>query len=650
MDLALKAGGAFMVIQAFRDNIPKWITGIILAVIVVPFALWGINSYFSASADTSVAEVNGTKISPQDFQQAYQNRYQQLEQAAGSAFKPSMIDEAQLRKQVLQGLINNTLLDQHIARRGYRINNAELVGAVQQISAFQVDGEFSVQAYQAVLSANGMTPSGFEARERQDLAVSQLQNAILASAFATSAQLVASVAMQDQQRSIGYVEIPVQPYLKSAQPSEQAIAAYYQSHTKEFMTPEKLTLAYVELDQAKLASGIQASDAQLESLYAQQQSSFKQAEAREAQHILITVQGSGVKAEAAAKAKAENILKQVNGGASFAALAKKYSNDAGSAQNGGNLGWITRGSTNTAFEQALFGISKMGEVVGPVKLQGAYDVIKLDGIRAATVKPFAEVRAQLLSEYQKKKASDEYFALGDQLANLAYEHPDSLGPASKQLNLPVASVSDVTRDNGIGIATNAAVRAKAFSDSVLTQGNNSDPIQIGPDHVVVIRVARRVPSEPQPLAAVHDKIASLLAQQQAARHAAQVATEVQAALQAGKDASAVAKQYQLKFTPPKFIDRTAAGVPAPILSAAFAASTPQADKSETGTVALASGMRAVYILNGVKSGSVASLSQQQHTAQLQLLTQQLAGAEFAAYVANLRAEAKVKVNAANITE
>lgn len=639
-----------MVIQAFRDNIPKWITGIILAVIVVPFALWGINSYFSASADTSVAQVNGTKISPQDFQQAYQSRYRQMQQAFGSAFKPGMINEAQLRKQVLQGLINNSLLDQQATKQGYRIGNGDLVSAVQQIPAFQVDSKFSTQAYQAVLAANAMTPAEFEARERQDLAVTQLQNAILASAFVTSSQFDSSVAVQDQQRDIGYITISTQPYMKAAPISSADIAAYYKSHQDQFMTPEKLTLEYVELDQAKLAKGVQASDAQLKALYQQKLASFKQAESREAQHILISAKGSGKQAEAQAKAKADSLLKQIKAGADFGALAKKYSDDAGSARNGGNLGWITRGSSDTTFEHALFGIAKVGDVIGPVKLQDGYDIIKLDGIRAGHTKPFDKVRGQLVAEYQKKKAADEYFALGDQLANLAYEHPDSLAPVSKQLNLPVETVSDVTRDHGTGIAANAAVRAKAFSNTVLTQGNNSDPVQIGPDHVVVVRVKSHVPSKPQSLAQVHDQIASLLKQQQAAKQAEHVAAKVQTALKAGRDGAAVARKYQAKFTPAKYVSHSDASVPAPILTAAFTAPNPGPDTPETGVVTLGNGDRVVYMMSGVKPGVASTLNKDQHTAQFQQLTRLVAGAEFASYMANLREHAKVKINSANIQE
>lgn len=639
-----------MVIQAFRDNIPKWLTGIILLLIIGPFALWGINSYFSASTDTSVAKVNGSEISPQDFQRAYQQRYEQMQQLLGAAFKPGMIDEKQLRQEVLRQLINDTLLNQQAASQHYSISNADLVAAVQQIPAFQVDGKFSTQAYQATLSANGLTPAAFEDRERQDLAVSQMQNAIMASAFATPQQLELNQKVQGQQREIGYITIPSASYLVAAKISNQQIAAYYQAHVSEFMTPEALTLAYVELDEAQLAKGVSATDAQLQTLYQQQLASFKQDEAREAQHILIAVGGKSAKTDASAKTKADQILRQLKDGADFAALAKQYSDDAGSAANGGHLGWITRGTSDKSFEDALFAIAKVGDLAGPVKLAGGYDIIKLDGIRAPSTKSFAEVRGQLLAEYQKKKADDDYFALGDQLANLAFEHPESLQAVSKQLNLPIQTVSGVTRDNGTGIAANAAVREKAFSDEVLAQGNNSAPIQIGPNHVVVIRVQSHVPSEPKPLAQVRDQIATLLKQQQATLQAQQVAAQVQSALVSGQTPAQVAAKYRLKFTAAKFVSRSDANVPAPVLSAAFAAPPPAGQTPETGVVALNGGDQAVYLLTAMKPGEVSGWSKEERLTQLQQLTRANAQAEFAAYLATLRQHAKVKVNSANIQE
>ena len=638
-----------MVIQAFRDNIPKWLTGIILVLIIGPFALWGINSYFSASGDTSVARVNGVEISSQDFQQAYQNRYQQMQQLMGSAFKPGLIDEKELRQEVLQQLINVTLLNQQAKKRGYSISNADLVTTVQQIPSFQVDGKFSSRVYQATLASNGLTPAAFEQRERQALTESQMQNAIEASAFATPVQLVTTQALQNEQRQISYATVTVKQFLKRVNISDAEISGYYKAHSNQFMTPEKVNLAYVELDQAQLAQNVTASDAQLQAVYQQQLASFKQEETREAQHILIAVNGTGAKADAAAKAKAEELLKQLKAGASFSKLAEKYSDDPGSSRQGGKLGWIGRGAMVKPFEDALFSIPKVGDVVGPIRTKYGYHIIKLDGIRAPTTEPFSKVRGQLLAEYQKKQAEDQYYALGDQLANLAYEHPNSLQAVSQKLKLPINTVDGVTPDSGTGIAANAAVREKAFSDEVLAQGNNSDPIKIGPNHVVVIRVTGHVPSEPESLSQVKDQIVSMLEKQQAEAQALITAKLAQAALASGKEAGQVAREYQLKFSAAKYITRKETGVPAQLIKAVFSMPIPAKGATETGSVQLADGDQAVYELLDVKPGMVSGNAKDQ-TSELEALSRVNANAEFASYLANLRLHAKVKVNTSNMQE
>ena len=639
-----------MVIQALRDNIPKWMTGMILVLIIGPFALWGINSYFSASGDTSVAKVNGDRNFSAGFSTAYQSRYQQLEQLLGTSFKPGMIDEKQLREEVLRRLVNETLLDQQAAKQRYMISDADLVTAVQQMPAFQLDGKFSTQVYQSTLANNGMTPSAFEQRERQGLAVGQLQNAIQGGAFATPQQLEINLAVKDEQRRIIYATISTKQYLDQVKVSDADIAAYYKTHADQFMTPEKVMLAYVELDETQLAKDVQVSDVQLQALYQQQIAAFKQDEAREAQHILIVVNGADPKVDVAAKAKAEDILKQLKAGADFAKLAEKYSDDPGSAKNGGDLGWVERGTMVKPFEDALFNISKVGDMAGPIRSQYGYHIIKLNGIRAPTTKRFDQVRSQLLTEYQKKKADDEYYTLGDQLANLAYEHPESLQTVSKQLNLSVETVTDVTRDSGTGIAANPAVRQKAFSDEVLNQGNNSDPIQIGPNHAVVIHVQGHIPSEQKPMAEVRDQIVTLLKQQQADQKAEQTATAVESALKSGQDIAQVAKKYGTSFTTAKFVSRSDTSVPAPVLTAAFIALKPANGSSATGVVALANGEQAVFVLTGIKAGDISGLTKDQRVAQLQELSRLNANAEFAAYLEYLRQYAKIKSNLNSIQE
>ncbi len=641
-----------MVIQALRDNMPKWITGVILVIIIGPFALWGINSYFTASTDNSIATVNGDPINPSDFQRAYQAQYSRLQQFYGPSFKPGMIDEKQLRQQVLDELINETLLNQLVTKHHYSVGDAQLVGAIQKMPAFQAGGKFSPQAYAAALAGAGMSPAEFENRDRQGMEVSQVQDSIQDSAIATPGELSAAIAARDQQREISYIDVNTVYLLGAQQVSDADVAAYYKAHPDTFMTPEKVSLAYVDLDEANLAKQVQPSDADLQALYQQQLDKYKQDESRDARHILIAVKPNDPKSDADAKAKAEDILKQLKAGADFAKLAKQYSDDPGSAKQGGELGKVSRGIMVKPFEDALFAIAKPGDIAGPVKTQFGYHIIQLESIDAATQKPFAEVRPQLLADYQKKKADDEYFSLGDQLANLAYEHPDSLDEVSKQLNLPIQTLDDVTQDAGTGIASNPDVRKVAFSAQVLTQGNNSEPIQLGPNHAVVIRVKGHVPSERKSLDEVRSQIYSILKQQHATDAASKLAVEMSLAVQKGADPATVAKSHGggVTYVKPAYVGRTQQGVPGQLLIAAFHAQDPASAGRTVETVALDNGDQAVLLVTAVKPGDASTLAEDARKQQMQGLSREDGNAEFAAYMANLRKQAKIIINTKNMEQ
>jgi peptidyl-prolyl cis-trans isomerase D len=640
-----------MLIQAFRDNIPKWITGVILALLVIPFALWGINSYFTASSDNSVATVNGDPITPGDYERAYQNQYQRMQQLYGAAFKPELIDEKKLHQQTLNMLVNATLLNQQIAKDHYTVGDAQLLDSIQKMPAFQIDGKFSPQAYRNMLTSVGMNPEQFEHDQRQQIVVDRFAGSVQNSAVATPAEYAAQMALQGQQRQIAYLAVSSKRFLADAKASDADLQAYYKAHQAEFMTPEKVSLSYVELDEAQLAKQVQPSDADLQALYQQQLDKYRQDETRTARHILIAVNGNDPKVDAAAKAKADDILKQIKSGGDFAKLAAQYSDDKGSGRQGGELGDVTRGEMVKPFEAALFGIPKPGEVVGPIRTQFGYHIIQLEKINAGTQKSFAEVKPQLLAEYQKKTADDKYFALGDQLANLAYEHPQSLDEVSKQLNLPIQTVDDVTRDAGSMVASNPDVRKAAFSDSLLTQGNNSEPIQLGPNHAVVLRVKGHTPSEAIPLATVKDKIAALVKQQQATDATAKLAASLLDGLKKGGDPATLAKSAPgVTLVSPGFVRRDQKDVPPQILATAFSTPAPAAGARSYANVALDSGDEGVLVLSAVKPGDTSAITGEARLSGMNGISRQDGSLEFAAYLAYLREQGKVMINTKNLDQ
>ncbi|HET7570441.1 MAG TPA: SurA N-terminal domain-containing protein [Gammaproteobacteria bacterium] len=632
-------------LQGLREGVQGWLMWVIIIILVIPFALWGIGNYGGFFSPSYVAEVNGSDITPQDFSKAYQARYQQLQQMFGSSYKPN---PATLKKQVLDGLIANQLMTQHALKAGYRVSDQELVAQIHQMPAFSVGGKFSVDVYRARLTQAGYTAQHFENLMRQDLAVQQLQQGLAMSAVATDAEFRQFVALSKEQRKVGYVTVKADQFLDQAHPTDAEVTAYYNNHKSEFMTPEQVSIAYIELDADKLAKNVPIKEAKLHELYQQQKQKFVQQAQRKAAHILIAPNGKGAKADAQAKAKAESILKKLHNGADFAKLAKKYSEDPGSAKNGGDLGWVQKGEMVAPFEKALFSIKKVGDVVGPVKSQYGYHIIKLEGVRKPHQQKFAEVRDQLAQEYRQKQAKDEFFKLGDKLSNLAFDHPDSLEPIHKALNLPIQKVDNVTRNSGKGIASNPKVRAAAFSDEAYKNGNNR-LVKLADTHAVVLHDMNRQPAKLKPLSDVKADIVKTLKHKAAVKQAQAAADKIAAAVRKGESLEAAAKAAGLKAQPAKFIGRSGSDVPQPVVQAAFDAHAPAASQVEVGTVTLASGDQAVYALSAVKPGDPGSVSGTDKQMLVRRLAQRHAQADMAAYIANLRKHADIDIQQSNIS-
>lgn len=637
-------------LQFLRDRITGVFAWFIVGILVVPFAFWGVHQYSTVISDNYVAQVNGKDIAPQDFRRTYELQYQRMQSMYGKNFRPDMIDESQLRESVVREMIREELVAQQVQGEGYRVGNALLARRIRELPAFQVGGKFQVAAYQDQLRNQGLTPLLFEQKYRRALEIDQLQSGITGSAFVTGRELNELVALRYQERKVGFATINAATYLADAKPSDDDIKAYYDAHKDQFMTPERVTLAYVGLDAKALGEKVKVTDADLQAFYQQQADNYMKAEQREAAHILIVPDGKGPKADAAAKAKAEDVLKKIRAGADFAKMAKEYSQDPGSAKQGGELGWVQHGVMVKPFEDALYSIAKQGDIVGPIKTRYGYHIIKLEGIKKPQQQPFDAVKAQIEKDYRTKKGDDEYYALGDKLANLAYEHPNSLADVSKELDLTIKTVADVTRSSGTGIAGNEKVRTAAFSDSVLTQGQNSDPIEVGENHAVVIRVQSHQPAEQKPLASVRDQIVQALKQQAAAKQAEKVAQALQAKLQGGVALTDAAKGIGAQVTPAAFIHRQGDKVPSALADAVFKAPHPAAGKPVFGAVAIGGGNQAVYVIDAVKQGDTSALV----GANLKQTRKQLARmsgmSEAAEYVADLHEKAKIDIKKENMEQ
>ncbi len=644
-----------MALTSFRSHIKGWIAWVFVILVSVPFALWGVSSYRSVLTSNYVAKVNGQEISPNTFQNAYQNAYRQRQTTLGGKFNPTPAQEKALKQQVLQQLIMQTLLREQAQNYHMVASQAEVRYQIRKLPAFQVNGQFNFQQYQAVLAANNLTPEQFEARVRTDQKSQILQQGLAGSAFATPHATDALIGLLKQQRKITWFSLPLAHFTPKAEPTRKEISAYYQSHKKTFTTPMSVTINYVQLDPKTLEAHVKADPASLKSWYRTHQSKYGTPAARKAAEILIAPAAASAKASAksGAGARAKKLATEVRAASNpqkkFAALARKYSADNVSSRNGGSIGYVGRGQLSQALDDALFGIAKIGGIAGPVQTRKGWYLIQLLGKRAGSVKPYSAVAAQVKDDYLKSKAKARYFDLGDKLANLAYENSSSLDPIAKKLGLDIKTITDVTREHGTAIAANAKIRDAAFSGDVLKLHRNSEPVKLGDLNAVVLRVSDSRPSKLKPLSKVHDQVVSAIRKRQAKASAASAIARAKKAVGSGETMGAVAKSLNVKLNGPKTFGRaSASNLPAAVAQAAFAKAPPAPDKPEYGTVQLQNGSPALYALLNVASGSAKQLKSQERQAYMSQLAQLQSNRAMTEYVAWLRKRADVKIIQKNI--
>jgi|GEM_PF-1508353 len=639
-------------LATFRKHAKGWIAWVFVVLVTVPFAFWGVSQYRSLVTTNYVAKVNGEKIMPNDLQRAYQQVYQQRQAAMQGKFNPTPDQEQALKQQTLQQLIQRSLLRQQAGQDRLVAGRKQVQQQIEQISAFQANGHFDFQQYKRVLASNNMTVDQFEARVKSGLVEQQLERALARSAFATPGEVASIVSLLKEQRRVVWFVLPAKQFQPSGPPSDAAINQYYKSHQDHFTTPRRVDIAYVHLDRKALEQRVTTTPAKLRDYYERHQSQYGTPPARKAAEILVKPKGDSKKDWANARSRAAKLLQQVRGAsdaqATFAKLARKDSDDKVSSRNGGSIGYVARGQMPRPFDHALFGIGKQGGVAGPVRTDKGWVLIQLLGTRSGHVRPFDAVKDQVASDYKADQAKQLYYKLGDQLANDAYEHPDSLKPVAKALGLKIRTVSGVTEGQGKSIASHDAVRKAAFSDEVLKQHQNSSPVKLGDEDAVVLRVTGVTPSSVKPLAKVRGEIVAALQKQRAGKAARQAAAAAVKALRAGTPATAVAKAHGVSAQGPKMVSRGSSQLPAALASAVF--SMPPAGKGHTryATVATPDGGEAVYALQGVEPGDTQSLSKAERSAYASQVGQAYASQSVQDYIAWLRSQADIKIEKDNI--
>ncbi len=619
-------------LQTIRDRAQGIFAWIILILIIIPFALWGIQNYFDTGKVKPIAEVGDREFFENDLIRLYEQQFAQLLSQGKS--------EQELKKMALDRLIDDEVLLQTAIDKNMAVSEAQVAQFIRNLPFFQTNGRFDEAKYKSLLAAQGMSSSQFVAQIQRTLLLEQLRRGMIDSNSASDDEVERYYHLLMQRRKISYLLLPLPE--KGIQVSDEEIFAYYQSHREQFQTPEKVALDYVKISIDQIAKTIEPSEEEIRQYYDEQQQAFSTPEQRHVRHILIAVPSTAT-AEQRQKAlgKAREIRQKLLHGEDFSKLAKETSDDPGSRNKGGDLGWVRRGVMEKSFEQATFSLAK-DEISDPVETPFGYHLIQVTEIQPEKIKPFEEVRDQILQTVRRQEAENRFYELGEQLAQQAYENPQTLEPAVETLGLKIQHTDLFTRDDdGKGIAANPKVRETAFSDEVLA-GNNSEPIELDDGSVVVIRVREHQPSQARPLEQVRDEITSLLRRQKARWQLEARVKSLLAELDQGEHIDQVAKRIRLELKTTE-LTRSDSQLPE-ITKAVFTSPKPKAGKPINLAVPLLDGRQALIQVLEVLEGDYAALKPEERK-NLKMNIARLYGMlTFREYQAQLRSQADIKVN------
>ena len=628
-------------LQKITDTIEthKWLWYSILGALALVFAAWGAYGIVNLNFSTAsfAAEAGGQTISLDQAHNAWMRQQAQLQQQFGGNIPPAV--QKSVQDQVLESLISDALMSEHTEKLGYRVSEPELLAAVRNEAAFQVAGQYSPDVAREVLAENRLTLDQYEADKRSELRRVQLLNGIATSDFVTPTEAGRAQSLRDQEREVQYAILPADSYKSDAPIDAAAIQAYYKAHQSDYLVPESVDLRYAQLTLAQVASTETVSDADLQKAYDKEKGRFIEPERREASHILIPFG----KDPAAALKQADKVFALAKSGQNFAALAKQYSQDPGSARNGGSLGWMDRGGFVAPFANALFGIKSVGDIVGPVKSQYGYHIIRLDGIQSGRTKTLAEARPELQAQLQQNEAKNRFGDIEDNLQNRLQDPGVSLASLAKEFNLTTGEVPQFLQGVG-GPPLGAAkpLQSQVFGGNAVAADTIGGPVILDNDKMVIFDVAAHHPPHEKPLADVRDGIIAALQKQRESDAALAAANAARTQLAAGTPFVQVAKSLKVTAEPPKFVGRGDPSVPAEILTVAFDSAKPVHGPVYQ-AVTLQNGGAALIAVTQIRASSQQTNKYlEQYLEQSQL--QRDGSADALGYIAELRATAKVRKN------
>ena len=589
-----------MLLHSIRESATGWFAWVIVILISIPFALWGVNSYITPP-NPSIATVGDYKISIQEFQNAVQSESEKYK----GQIDDSLLNSGILKNMVLDKLINNQAMINYLSSAGLYVTKQQVDTTIRNDPNFQLEGTFSEELYNRYLP-NAYSKANYRNSLRTQIFLQQFSNGINNASIVSDAEVKHVIELIKQKRDISYLLIKAEDYADTIVINEEEIKNYYQNFQNQFENPEQLKLAYLELSRNDMAKNSEISDEQIETFYQDNSEQYTQPERRKASHILFAVTSdANAELKETTKQEAQAVLDKLTSGEDFTALAKQYSKDPGSAEKGGDLGFFAKGEMVPAFEESAYSL-KIDESSDLVETPFGFHIIKLTAIEGGEVEPLDKVKDKIKESLQFDAVENSYFEKTETMQTLAYEQPDSLEAIAVELGLKIQQ-SDLMGRNGLDdkLFSNKKLLDTAFSGSVLEEGNNSDLIELGDDHVVVIRVIERIPADTKSLESVQGEIETYLKSAAMTKQAQTIANDMIKQIRAGKnfaelvnESDKAADKQEWSIVETGLIERQDTKTPEYVIRKAFNMSREtKVDSTKTAT-----GDIAIIAINAIENG------------------------------------------------
>ncbi|MEE2001604.1 SurA N-terminal domain-containing protein [Alkalimonas sp. MEB108] len=626
-------------LEKIREGSQGLTAKIILGLVILTFALAGVGGYLGSTKETPAAEVNGEGVTRAALEQAYQNERARMEQQFGDMFEMLASDPAYMagfRADVLERLIDETLQKQYARQLGLRVSDDAVRDLIRSMPEFQVGGVFNNDRYLALLRQAGLQTGEFRDMLRDQMVRQQLVRGLILSEFATPAELQRLMALQQQSRDIQYIKFQAEHFVDQVELTDAMLEQYYYDNLARYETEEKVAVEYIELSIEQIAKDISVTEAEARAFYNANLPLYSTDERRQVAHILFESMGSN----ADIKAKAEQVLAELQAGADFAEVAARVSDDTFSAAEGGVLPWLNRGDMEPSFEDAAFALTEAGELSAVVQTSFGYHILQLHRFEPSEVRDFAEVQAEIIQALQQERAYDRFFEIQQLLADVSFDVPDNLQEAADVTQLPLRRQALFSRQQAAAPLNHPQVLQRLFNLRFIGEGLNSEPIEVGAQHLVVARVTEHQPARTQSLDEVREQVVASLRRQQSSELARQQAAQVLAQFQQDGDFAAAAAAVGIE---PQLASNTArfgGSLDTEIRAKAFALPRPNEARPVSADLAeLMNGDMALVAVTAVRDSEVTEVPDAED---LERFANQHAQQAYEAMLAALKSEAKIK--------